>query len=184
MPLFGVTCRVTWLIRCKTCKNRGCCNQTPQGSLILPHPMFHNAQTSCNRWSITHQGRCSCHSSRRQSSSYSSCHNRRINQTNGTGSIKGPVLGNHKHLKSRLSSPQSISWHRMVLPMVNSLLQDHHQHRLLGAWDLTHSLRLRVRVKHLIHRHDLGQQQPLHLLEARMSSRHLQLSGAKMCLGR
>jgi len=37
-PCFGATCRVTWPIPCKTCKSRGCCNQTPQGSLTLPHP--------------------------------------------------------------------------------------------------------------------------------------------------
>ncbi len=183
MPLFGATCRVTWLIRCKTCKSRGCCNQIPRGSLILPHPMFHNARISYNR-SITHQGRCSCHSCRKQSHSYSSCHNRRISQINGNGSIKSPVPGNLKPLRSCLNSPQSISWCRMVPPMVNSLLQDHHQHLLLGAWDLTHSLRLRVQVKHLKHRHDLGQRQPLRPPEAQMSSRHLQVSRAKMCLGR
>ena len=157
MPLFGVTCRVTWLIRCKTCKSRGCCNQTLQGNLILPHPTFHSAQISFNRWSITHQGRCSCHSSRQQSHSYSSCHNRRSNQTNGTGSIKGPVPGNLNRLRSCLNSPQSISWRRMALPTVNSLLQEHPQHRLLEAWDLTHGLRFRVQVKHLTRRHDSGQ---------------------------
>jgi len=183
-PCFGATCRVTWPIPCKTCKSRGCCNQTPQGSLTLPHPMFHNAQISFNHWSVTHQGRCSCHSSRTQSHSYSSCHNRRTNQTNGTGSINGPVPVNHKRLRSCPNSPQSVSWRKMVLPMVNSLLQDHSQHRLLRAWDLTQSLRLRVQVKHLIHRHVLGQQQPLRPQGPQMSSRHLQLSGAKTYLGR